>query len=416
LPRAAPNGTADSGGIASWWFRLSVLTMSHAVGSLGMMSVLAVAPLIQRDLALTATQFGLLVAVYGGSQALGSPLAGQIADRLGVGRTLALAMVVFTLSILVVSSAHMLTVALIGVTGLGIGYAFINPATARGIMDWAPAGQRATGMGIKQTGVPMGGILGAGAALVASLIDWRMTLVCVAGLSLAAVLPCLSLARLDRTRSGAARSFLSTWPTLLTNRNLIALSLATAGLNMCQASFFGFLTLFAKDSIGFSAVTAGLCLGLAQTAAAFGRVLWGVVGDRLFGGRRKALYVYVAALASTLLAVFALAQPGWVAFLLCMIILLGLTVGSYAAIVQTMVVESVAPQNAGAASGYFLCVISLGNMAGPLLFGAVVDHSQSYAVGWFLLAIMGGASTAAIVIGFSDQRQWREQSVVQPMR
>lgn len=385
--------------------------MAHAVGSLGMMSVLAVAPLIQRDLAFTATQFGLLVAIYGGSQALGSPLAGQIADRLGVGRTLALAMIVFTLSILLVSRAHILTVALIGVTGLGIGYAFINPATARGIMDWAPAGRRATGMGIKQTGVPMGGILGAGAALLASLIDWRMTLACVAGLSLLAVLPCLGLSRLDRPRSGPARSFLSTWPSLLSNRNLAALSLATAGLNMCQASFFGFLTLFAKDSIGFSAVTAGLCLGLSQTAAAFGRVLWGVVGDRLFGGRRKALYVYVAALASTLLAVFALIQSGWLAFMLVMVTLLGLTVGSYAAIVQTMVVESVAPQDAGAASGYFLCVISLGNMSGPLLFGVIVDLTQSYAVGWLLLAVMGAASTAAIVLGFSDRRQWQERSL-----
>ncbi len=414
MSSAAPNEIAEGSSTGDWWFRLSVLTMSHAVGSLGMMSVLAVAPLIQRDLALTATQFGLLVAVYGGSQVLGSPLAGQIADRLGVGRTLALAMVIFTLSILVVSQAHVLTGALIGVAGLGIGYAFINPATARGIMEWAPPSRRATGMGIKQTGVPMGGILGAGAALLASLIDWRMTLACVAGLSLLAVAPCLSLSRLDRPRSGPARSFLRTWPSLLTNRNLVVLSLATAGLNMCQASFFGFLTLFAKDSIGFSAVTAGLCLGVSQTAAACGRVLWGVVGDRLFGRRRKVLYVYVAALASALLAVFALVQPGWLAFLLVMVTFLGLTVGSYAAIVQTMVVESVAPHDAGAASGYFLCVISLGNMSGPLLFGAIVDQSQSYAAGWVLLSVIGAVSTAAIMIGFSDRRQWREHSVASP--
>jgi predicted MFS family arabinose efflux permease len=381
--------------------------MSHAVGSLGMMSVLAVGPLVQRDLALTATEFGLLVAVYGGSQALGSPVAGQIADRLGVGRTLAVAMLVFTVSILVVARAPILAVALVGVTGLGFGYAFINPATARGIMDWAPARQRATGMGIKQTGVPLGGLLGSGAALIAALIDWRLTLVWVACISLLAILPCLSLSRFDRVRTVVTRSFLSTWPHLLANRNLAALSLATAGLNMCQASFFGFLTLFAKDSIGFSAVTAGLCLGLSQTAAAVGRVVWGVVGDRFFTGRRKALYVYVAALASALLAAFAFAQPGWPSFILLMIVLLGLTVGSYAAIVQTMVIEAVAPHDAGAASGYFLCVISLGNMGGPLLFGAMVDLCQSYAVGWLLLAAVGGVSTIAIAVGFSDRRQWK---------
>ena len=49
-----------------------------------------------------------------------------------------------------------------------------------------------------------------------------------------------------------------------------------------------------RDCKFFSAVTAGLCLGVSQTAAAVGRVLWGVVGDRFFAGRRKALYVNVA--------------------------------------------------------------------------------------------------------------------------
>lgn len=407
MPNSASDGTGASDSVRNWWLRLSVLTMSHAVGSLGMMSVLAVGPLVQRDLALTATEFGLLVAVYGGSQALGSPVAGQIADRLGVGRTLALAMLVFTVSILVVARAPILAVALLGVTGLGFGYAFINPATARGIMDWAPAGRRATGMGIKQTGVPMGGLLGSGAALVAALIDWRLTLVCVACISLLAVLPCLNLSRFDREKAVAPRSFLSTWPRLLANRNLAALSLATAGLNMCQASFFGFLTLFAKDSIGFSAVAAGLCLGLSQTAAAVGRVLWGVVGDRFFTGRRKALYVYVAALSALLLAAFSLVQPGWSSLLLLMVVLLGLTVGSYAAVVQTMVIESVPPQDAGAASGYFLCVISLGNMGGPLIFGVIVDHWQSYSIGWLLLAAVGLVSTIAIVTGVADHRQWK---------
>jgi MFS family permease len=90
-------------------------------------------------------------------------------------------------------------------------------------------------------------------------------------------------------------------------------------------------------------------------------------------------------------------------------VLLGLTIGSYAAIVQTMVVEAVPPDQAGTASGYYLFVISLGNMLGPLLFGMLVDLTGSYNFGWAFLAVMGSLATGVLIAGFCDQRQWRAQ-------
>ena len=43
----------------------------------------------------------------------------------------------------------------------GIGYAFINPATARAVLMGFPRTRRGTGMGVKQTGVPAGGVIAA---------------------------------------------------------------------------------------------------------------------------------------------------------------------------------------------------------------------------------------------------------------
>ena len=396
-------------GAASWRLKLAVLTMAHAVGTLGMMSVLALAPLIQAELKFSATEFGLLIAAYGGSTALASPVAGQVADRVGVGHTLALSMIVLAAGVFLFSWTHHLSTGMIAMGALGIGYAFINPATARGVMDWAPIARRATGMGIKQTGVPLGGILAAGTALLGASVGWRSTLLYLAGLSLVATLPCAGIARARQPRVAAAGTFLSVWPTLLANRNLGAISLATAGFNVCQASYFGFLTLFMKDAVGVSHTVAGLCLGIAQAAAATGRLAWGIVGDRAFAGRRKRLYVYLGASASLLLAVFACVQRDWAVFAIVAAVSLGLTIGSYAAIVQTMVVEAVPPAQAGAASGYYLFLISLGSMLGPMLFGMLVDFTGGYNAGWIFLAIIGALATSVLLLGFSDHRQWRAQ-------
>lgn len=133
----------------AWRLRLGALTTSHVIGTLGMMSVLALAPLIQRDLAFSATQFGLLVAIYSGVQVVLSPWAGQLTDQIGVGRTLALAKALVGIGMLVVSRSQAFSAAATGIVVLGCGYAFINPATARGVLDWVPPHRRATGMGVK---------------------------------------------------------------------------------------------------------------------------------------------------------------------------------------------------------------------------------------------------------------------------
>ena len=59
----------------------------------------------------------------------------------------------------------------------GLGYSFLNPASSIGVMTWFHRDERATAMGIKQTGVPSGGVL---AAILAPslvlLIGWRGSL------------------------------------------------------------------------------------------------------------------------------------------------------------------------------------------------------------------------------------------------
>ena len=141
-------------------WKLSIITLAHVVGTVNIVSVLAMAPVIQRDLDLNVTQFGLLVTAYNGAQAVGALPAGGMVDRLGVGWTLVTALVIVASATAMLGQATDFTFALGSVAVMGLGYSLVNPATARGVLEWFPPERRATAMGVKQTGVPLGGMIG----------------------------------------------------------------------------------------------------------------------------------------------------------------------------------------------------------------------------------------------------------------
>ena len=43
----------------------------------------------------------------------------------------------------------------------GAGYGVLNPTSTKAVMAWSPPHQRATVVGLKQVGLPLGGMLGA---------------------------------------------------------------------------------------------------------------------------------------------------------------------------------------------------------------------------------------------------------------
>src|SRR5262249_59132817 len=74
-----------------------------------------------------------------------------------------------------------------------------------------------------------------------------------------------------------------------------------------------YLVLYAKDSFDVSAVRAAQFLAIAQVGGTVSRVLWGVVSDRSFGGRRRPGVVASAAMGAAAYATLALGSllPQW---------------------------------------------------------------------------------------------------------
>src|SRR5689334_7897118 len=144
------------------------------VANVGPLGIPAIASVIRDDRALTMTQAGSFLSVYYSGPVTMSCFAGMLADRWGTAKTLVLGQALIATGLLVASAAGSYG-ALLAVLGIaGVGYGVLNPASTTAAMAWFPPRQRATVVGLKQVGLPFGGMIGA--ALLPALalrLGWR---------------------------------------------------------------------------------------------------------------------------------------------------------------------------------------------------------------------------------------------------
>jgi nitrate/nitrite transporter NarK len=252
-------------------------------------------------------------------------------------------------------------------------------------------------MGIKQTGVALAGTVTALVAPPLALaFGWQGALaaiaVATAGAGLAGFLVYRDRAA-EPSASGGPRPRLGA---LLANRDLMLLCAATLLLAGVQLSLVNFLVLFLRDALGYSVAAAAPLLALAQLSGVVGRVGWGVVSDRWFGGERRPVIRLIAALAALgalgLSAVDA-AVPGLV--LAALVVLAGGSAIGWNGVNMTFVAELAGRRQSASAAGLNLTSSGLGILFGPPLFGALVDATGSYPLGFQCLA---GAALAALLL------------------
>lgn len=382
--------------LAGNWLALLVLFGAHVVGSMAFIAIATMAPLIRADLALSATGFGFLIWAYFFAQGILALPIGALIDQFGLRASLFTASATLALGSALLSIADDRSFALAAMAVLGIGYCFVNPSTSKGVFLLFPAARRGTAMGIKQSGVPIGGILGAALGGLAHIYSWCGLLLVVAAMAVAFAFAGLLLPiRNSGARASGAgprlRALAKSVASVVADRNLTAFNLGAGLYQAAQFSFFGYLTLFLREVLVFSQPAAAACLGIAQAASAAGRMSWGAVSDFAFRGRRQPVLVIMTVTAITgLLAMAAMAmigpQPWTQVAAIALAAVLGLSVAGYVALIQTVVVEMADPEFTATSVAYNRLFVSLGASVGPPLFGLAVDQSGGYVAGWLTTA------------------------------
>jgi predicted MFS family arabinose efflux permease len=380
---------------------LALIMAVQTASNLGALGLPALAPLLRDDLGLTRQEAGSFLSAFYVGGALTSFPAGWLADRLGVRWTLAAGQGLVAIGFALMTLAPGYPSLLAAVVLAGVGFGAVNPTSTKGVLVWFPAGSRATVVGVKQAGFPLGGALGAlalPALAIGAGYGWRGALgVAAALIGLSAALAALVYREPPPETAGVARAATRPWPRgVLLSRPIWLVSWATFLFAAVQVSWISYAPLYLAEVVGLSALGAGVVLGLAQAGGVLGRVGFGILSDRLLGGRRLGVLLFAGVASGALcLATGALAPGVGPAALALVAFGFGVTGIGWNGVHHTFVAEIAGRDSAATAVGLCLAVSSLGVIAGAPLVGAVADRLGTYGPGWTGLA---GAMGLAVIL------------------
>ncbi len=371
------------------WAVLALIMAAQTMANVGPLGIPSIAPLIRENLDLSVTQAGSFLSAYYIGPVLMSLPAGWLADRWGVRGTMILGQALIALGLGAVAVAPSFSFMIIILVLAGAGYGVLNPTTTKAGMAWFPPRQRATVVGLKQVGLPAGGAVG---ALVmpplALAFGWRTAVAFAAAVVAGLALLTWALYRdlPEPPAAGPAPERTGFWA-VMRNRDLWLVGVSTLIFAGVQTVFLSFLVLYLRDVVQIALVVAAKYLVAAQCGGVAGRIGFGLLSDRLFGGRRR-IVLAIAGLGSIACALLlSTTTPGagpW--RLLPLAAGIGFFGVGWNGVQHTLMAELAGVRAAGTAVGLGLAISSLGVTVCPPIFGLVVERVGGFGFAWLSLA------------------------------
>jgi MFS family permease len=375
----------------SRWSILVLLFFLQTSGSLVMYSFGPLAPFLREDFGISRAEVGLFTSLsFTGTIVLGV-LCGWLVDKFHVRRFLMLGPAMLGVFFLFLSQIHSFEIALLCTFVGGAGYVFVNPSAAKALTNWFPTKTRATAIGIMKSGVTLGGAIGAAVLPgLALLIGWRnaLIIISVVVILLGAISITLYREPNGETVSEGPPTGLKEIKSILKNRNILMLGGLCTLYSAVQLSASAYLVLFLTEAVYLPVIVAGSFLTLSALIGIVGRIFWGFVSDRVFGGRRKitlSITGFITAMMSILIGLLFHTIPSWLLYV--MVAVFGLSAFGWPSVFITFLAELGGEQQAATAVGLGVSISILGIAVGPPIFGYIVDVTQSYVYAWLVFGI-----------------------------
>ena len=396
-----PCRTARKPCMNSAWLTLVITTAIQAMVSMALLTVPVMAPALAPVLGVPTTWVGGYIALGYLAAMCSSLVSGAMVPRVGAIRISQFGLVLCAIGLLLCAVPAWPATAL-GALLIGLGYGPITPASSHLLAVSTPPHRMSLVFSVKQTGVPMGGML-AGALVpgMLLLIGWQWTLAVIALVSLG----CVALAQPLRTALDADRkpdhpvdlaTLVRPIGMVLRHPALVALAACSFLFSAVQVSVTTYLVTYLHETLAMTLLAAGAALSVAQLAGVVGRIAWGAVADRGLGPRNTLMLLAVLMVLGSLLT--AALQAQWSTPVIWIVVgLLGASAIGWNGVYLAAVARQAPPGQAGVATGGTLLFTFMGVVVGSPTFGALASASGSYRVAFAALTVPALAGLALLI-------------------
>lgn len=376
----------------SRYFVLALFTISMIAGSMLYGGIGALIPYVGRSFDLPHSEVGLIATAMVLGGLLTVAISGTLCDRYGDKAML--------LESGVLMGGSMMAAALfpnyfwlLGFIFLyGVGNAASNPAGTHSILAFFSREQRGLAMGIRQTGMPVGGALG---SLLFALVAWhygyRGALLVVGAIVFVTCTAAALLYRQPKELCGehvALLKLIEDIGHIGKDPRLILVTLAAMLLMCVQITFIVFFPVTLVRTAGFSAELAAMIFAGGHFSAGIGRMVWGRLSDLRYRGNRTIPMVYCAVLGAGAAMLLSGSAHGSM-WLLCLAAFgLGFAGEGWFGLALLALAEIGGDEHAGGAVGFGLMGMLAAAAVAPVLVG-LVAAAAGYAIAWQFAAALG---------------------------
>jgi MFS family permease len=379
---------------------LALTTATQSCSTLGILALAAVAPAAARDLGVSAALIGYQVGIVFFGAMLSAAAAGGIVMRFGAVRASQATLWLIAAGC-AMSAIGSIYAVVAGALVMGLGYGIPNPAASQ-LLARIPSHRSINLLySIKQTGVPVGGVLsGVLAPPIAVAFGWQAALGACAvllaalGLAIGVVREAWDTDRDPRAPilAAVARSAALVWG----HGPLRWISVASLLYSGVQVSLTGFLATYLVSDVHLSLVLAGTVLSITHASGAAGRLTWGWFADRVRSGA-AALMVNgsLAAVGALLTAAMA---PRWpIAAVIAAAALFGFCAVGWNGVYMALISRFSPPGSIGYAVGGSLIMTYAGVIVVPPALAALHNRLEwSYGMGFALLSMVTLAGVGCV--------------------
>jgi MFS family permease len=383
------------------WFVVAVTTAAQMVVAMSNIVLPTIAPKVAESLAVDPVLVGYHVGLTFGSAAVASLYSGISVRRWGAALTTQLSMLFCVIGLALFALPHVAYIAL-GSILVGAGMGFASPAAAHLLVHRTAAERRNLMFSIKQTGVPLGGVIvSLVAPALAVTVGWQWALATIAAVAIATLLA-TELARRewdsDRQPAGEVRTEpFGGVPLVWRLEALRWVCLAAVLFSGIQRILLSFTVIYLVAEAGYGLVEAGIMLSMAQIGGSVTRIPWGWLADRLKSG--LAVLTILCALMIVSSIALVLLDPSWPKPLVYLLFfVLGAGCLGWNGIVHAECARLSPPGAISLVAGGTSFFIFGGVMFGPPIFALAYGAIGTYGGSFSLMVVAGVASLGLLYL------------------